>query len=370
MLTDWWKRLEAAPRFGGPRRYVHDLLGTEVARFLERAGVLRQGGIAPSFPCQERRGDQCPRTVIKIGDDYHAVCGNGPIGCRDLILTEYEAALLTADMLGLCRITASALGIRSSSESIHDLNCVHRVGIIMPEPNIRYPAYLVIRSNAQSYAEVLGALVARHAGGPFSMLVPTSRFLTDGMERQAQTRGVSIIALAEVMVLAGDVLSCDADPATVFAPVGHRTPTSFDTADEIVARALVRDGISKHRWQDLDERGYQALSASACNYDIFADEKTRTVRKGHSIRGNIPQSNFRSVEAAVKSRGYFDPNVTGPDLTSGKQLFQRTRQSFDIRSGGSSWKIFKTVRTEEGHAVYAFQPDSDVSFVFIFLARS
>jgi hypothetical protein len=35
--------------------------------------------------------------VIKIGDDYHAVCGNGPIGCRDLILTEYEAALLTTD---------------------------------------------------------------------------------------------------------------------------------------------------------------------------------------------------------------------------------------------------------------------------------
>jgi len=370
MLTDWWKRLEAAPCFGGPRRYVHDLLGPEVAGFLERAGVLRQGGIAPSFPCQERRGDQCPRAVIKIGDDYHAVCGNGPIGCRDLILTGYEAALLTADMVRLCKIIASALGIRASPESIHDLNCVHRVGTFMPEPGIRYPVYIVIRTHAQSYAEVLGALVARHSGRPFSMLVPTARFLTEDIERQARTMGVSIIVLADVTVLAGDRLSCCADPATLFSSLGQRMPAIFDGIGEIVARALVCNGASPPRWQDLDEPAYRALVAVASSFDVFADEQTKTVRTGPigaRQTKTATGSHFRSIRLAVKRRGYFDPFQDDPhERASAQQTFQRARKLFDPRIKGGSWRLFKTVQVE-GRFLYHFSPDSGVSFAFVFL---
>jgi len=373
MLTDWWKRLEAAPRFGGPRRYVHDLLGPEVAGFLERAGVLRQGGIAPSFPCQERRGDQCPRDVIKIGDDYHAVCGNRPIGCRDLILTEHQAALLTADMVRLCRITASALGIRASPESIHDLNGVTRVGTIIPEPGIRYPVYLVIRSNAQSYAEVLGALVARHSGRPFSMLVPTARFLTEDLERHARTLGVSIIVLADVMLLAGDCLSCCADPAMLFSSLGQRTPAIFDGIGEIVARALVCNGKSPLRWQDLDEPAYRALVAEASRFDVFADEQTKTVQTGPigaRQTNTATASHFRSIRLAVKKRGYFDPLLDDPcDRVSAQQIFQRARKLFDPRIGHGSWRLFKTIQGEE-RSLYHFSPDPDVSFAFIFLPES
>jgi len=168
MLTAWWIRLEAAHRFGGPRRYLHDLLGAELAGFLETAGVLRQSGIAPSYPCEERRGEHCPRTVVEIDGAYHAVCGNRPAGCRDLVLTEHEAALLCIDMPGLCRILASALSIRARPESVRDLIGVHLVGFFMPEPGIRYPVYLVAR------ARVLKATPMRsvrwslaRTGGPF-----------------------------------------------------------------------------------------------------------------------------------------------------------------------------------------------------------
>jgi hypothetical protein len=196
MLTAWLIRLEAAHCFGGPRRYLHDLLGTEVAGFLERAGVLRQSAIAPSYPCEERRGDHCPRTVVEIDGAYHAVCGNRPAGCRDLILTEHEAALLCIDVPGLCRILASALGIRARPESIRDLIGIHLVGFFMPEPGIRYPVYLVARSSAQSYADAFGALVTRQDGRPFFALVPTGRFLTDNLEGQMRSNGAVLIALA------------------------------------------------------------------------------------------------------------------------------------------------------------------------------
>jgi hypothetical protein len=303
-----------------------------------------------------------------IGDDFHAVCGNRPIGCRDLILTEYEAALLTTNMMGLCRTLASVLGIRGSPERIGDLNGVHRLGSIIPAPGIRYPVYLVIRSNAQSYAEAFGALVGRQAGTPFSMLVPTGRFLTDQIEHEAQTRGVVILTLADVLVLVDSRFHCAAGPETLFSSLGQRPPSSFGAARQIVAQALVRNGTSRARWQELDEKQYQGLLDEASNYDIFADEGTKTVRKAGFIKDRIPQSYFRLVEAALRSRAHFDPTVAGPDLVSGKQLFQRARQYFDIKSGGSSWKMFKTVRTEQRHSVYAFRPDSDVSFALIFLA--
>jgi hypothetical protein len=366
-LTDWWTQLEVAPAFGGPRRHLHDLLDTDVVKFLEQAGVLRHGGIAPTYPCTERRGDQCPRVVIQIDGAYQAVCGNAPAECPDLILDESEVSLLTTDLLRLCRIIAPALQVLGIPEGIPDLHGVHRIGAIVPQPGIRYPVYFVIRSNARSYAEALGALVARQTGRPFSMLIPTSRFLTDDIEHQARTMGVNIVALADVMVLARDGLACAVDPATLFASVGQRTPPAFGAAGGVVARALVGDRASAPRPQDLDEPRYQELLARACDYDIFADEKTRSVRKGGKVIENIPVSHFRSIEAAVNSRRHFDPTVDGPELASGKQIFQRARQSFDIKADGPSWKIFKTIRTEEKHAVYSFRPDADVSFAFIFI---
>jgi hypothetical protein len=370
MLTDWWKRLEAARDFGGPRRYVHDLLGPEVAGFLERAGVLRQGGIAPSFPCQERRGDQCPRDVIKIGDDYHAVCGNGPSGCRDLILTEYEAALLTTNMMGLCRTLASVLGIRGSPEKIGDLSSVHRVGSITPGPGIRYPVYLVTRPDARSYAEVLGALIARHAGRPFSVLVPTARFLTDEIERQARPMGVSIVVLADVIVLTGDRVSCAADPAKLFASLGQRTPPFFDAADQLVAQAFVCDGISPHRWRDLDEAAYRALVADADSFDVFADEQTKIVHRGPigaRETNTATASQFESIRLALRKRGYFDPFEHDPySRVSAQQIFQRARKLFDPRMGRGPWRLFKTIDGDE-RALYHFNPDRGVSFAFVFL---
>jgi hypothetical protein len=363
-------RLEAAHCFGGPRRYLHDLLGTELAGILERAGVLRQSGIAPNYPCEERRGDQCPRTVVEIDGAYHAICGNRPAGCRDLILTEHEAALLGMDMQGLCRMIASALGIRASPESVRDLVGVHRVGSVIPEPGIRHPVYLVIRSSARSYAEALGALVARQAGRPFAALVPTGRFLTEDVERQARTMGVSIIVLADVTAPEGDRLSCCADPVTLFSSLGQRAPAIVGGVGEMVAQALICNGKSPRRWQDLDEPAYRALVADANSFDVFADEQTKIVHKGPigaRQTNTATASQFGIIQLAVRKRGYIDPFEDDPrSRVSAQQIFQRARRLFDPRTGRGAWRLFKTIEGDEG-SLYHFSPDRGVSFAFVFL---
>ena len=366
MLTDWWTRLEAAPRFGGPRRHLHDLLGNDVAGFLEGAGILRQGGKAPTFPCTERRGDNCPRAVIAIDGEYHAVCGNRPSECLDIVLTEHEAALLSIDMTNLCRGIGAALGIQGNPEVIRDLSGVHRVGFIVAGPGIRHPVFLVIRPSAQSYAEALGALSARQGGAPFVMLVPTDRFLTDGIERQEKDLGVAILVLTDVVEPHDGGFAATTDPKWLFASLGQRPASGLSAAGTIVARALICDGRSLHVWRDLDEKQYQALVTEADGYDVFADQRQRNVRKAGTVKDKIPNSHFNSILSAVTSRGHYDPNVSGPDLTAGKQIFQRARSVFDAKIGRSPWRMFHSVKHEEGHTVYAFRPEPGVSFAYVF----
>jgi hypothetical protein len=370
MLTNWWPQLEEAPSFGGPRRYLHELLGAESVSWLERTGVLRQAGISPSFPCRERGGDHCPRTVVWIDGGYHAVCGNAPACCRALILDEHDVALLTIDILGLCRIIASALAIRATPESIHELNGVHRVGTVIPEPGIRYPVYLVTRCDAQGYAEALGALVVRQAGAPFSLLIPTARFLTENVERQAAALGLSIIVLADVVAHDGDRLSCSADPVTLFSSLGQRATNAFAAGGEIVAWALVCNGKSPPLRQDLDEPAYRALLAEADSFEVFADEQTKIVHKGPSDArqtSTATASQFESIRLAVRKRGYFDPVEDDPqERASAQQIFQRARKLFDPRIGRGPWRLFKTIEGPEG-SLYHFSPDSDASFAFVFL---
>ena len=352
MLTDWWTRLEAAPRFGGPRRHIQDLLASDVTAFLERTGILCQGRTAPSFPCTERRGDNCPRTVVEIDGEYHAVCGNRPSECPDIILTEHEAAHLSISMVGLCRGIGAALGTRGKPEIVRILANVHRVGAIILGPGVKYPVFLVIRSSAQSYAEALGALAARQDGASFLMLVPTDRFLTDGIERQARTLGVTIMALADVLELNDEGLVATTDPKQLLAILGQRTVSGLSAAGTIVARVLICDGRSPPGWRDLDEQQYQALIADTGVYDVFADKRQRYVLKsGAKVKDKIPDSHFSTILSAVKSRGHYDPNICGPDLPAGKQIFQRARSVFDVKTGKSSWRMFQSVKHEEGHTV-------------------
>lgn len=284
MLTDWWTRLEAAPRFGGPRRYIQDLLTSDVTAFLERTGILCQGRASPSFPCTERRGDNCPRTVIEIDGQYHAVCGNRPSECPDIILTEHEAAHLSISMVGLCRGIGGALGTRGKPEIVCDLANVHRVGAIIPGPGIKYPVFLVIRPSAESYAEALGALAARQDGTSFAILVPTDRFLADGIERQARTLGVTIMALADVLKLKDGGLAAATDSKRLIASLDQRPGSGPGAVDPIVAQALICDGGSPHGWRDLNEQQYHALVAEADTYDVFADQRQCSVWKAGTVR--------------------------------------------------------------------------------------
>ncbi|NQV47014.1 MAG: hypothetical protein HQ504_04450 [Rhodospirillaceae bacterium] len=367
MLTDWWTQLEATTRFGGPRRHIQKLLGGDLTLLLEETSILRQGKTAPTFPCSKRRGDGCPRTVIKIEDEYHAVCGNRPSECADLILSEHDVAQLSLNMQALCNKIGTAMSLRGKPEKSSYFTNVHRVGSIILGPGIKYPAYLASRRSAQEYAEVLGAIAAQHNGSAFVMFVPTSQFLTDVIEHQARSLGVTILALADVLVVESGKIVTSRSPEHLFASLGQNSSAGFNDAGVIVARALVCDGTSDRQWVNLDEQGYQTLIAEKDNYDVFADQRQRSVWKAKTVKAKIQDSYFSTVLAAIKWRGYYDPIVHGPGLASDKQTFQNARRIFDPRTGKSPWRIFQSIKHEEGHTVYAFQPEAGVSFAYLFL---
>ena len=190
------------------------------------------------------------------------------------------------------------------------------------------------------------------------------------MERQAQTMGVVIVALADVILLTGDHFSCAADPAKLFASLGQRTPAVFGAADQLVAWALVCDGISPHRWRDLDEAEYRALVADADSFDVFADEQTKIVHKGPIGARETKAataSHFESIRLAVKKRGYFDPIEDDPrERASAQQIFQRRKKPLRPEYEGGAMAAVQN-RAGRGAILYHFSPDPGVSFAFVFL---
>lgn len=362
-----WQQLETNFPLGGTRRHLQDNLGIDVVAALERAGILKQRRLAETYPCPGPRNEECPRQVIEIDGEYLAVCGNNSADCADIILTPADIALLAVDPISLCRGIAKALQIYAKAEPIGMIVDAFRVGTFIPEPGVKHAVFFVVRTSARRYAEAIEALRSRQDGDPFAVLMPTDRFLTDDVGCSIRYTGLTVLALAEVIGLSNGRLAALADPLRLFAGLGQKR-APFGLAPEIVAQALVRNAAQPPRWVDLHQQGYEDLLTTADQYDVFADERDRSVRKksGECHRG-VLVSYFRSIRAAVTKTGRFDPNVEGPDMTSGKQIFQRARAIFDMKSGKSSWRIFPSIKTGERHTVYRFSPDADVSFAFIFL---
>lgn len=361
LLNRLWQRLETGFPPGGPRRHLRSLFGDEAVAAFEHAGVLRPQRLSRTYPCP-RRGQGCERVVVPIGERYLAVCGTSPTECDELDLDRSDIERLVVDPLGLCRAAASVLQIRGNPEAVAGLATVYRVGTFIPEPGIRHPIYLAIRTAPHAYAEVIEALRARQNGNPFGVLMPTDRFLADVIEQQARTAGIVVLALSEIIDLSDGRLAVLADPLRLFASIGQRG-AALSLVATTIAEACVCDGSSPPRWLDLDEQQYQVLLASAGDYGVFADEITKTVAKGQQ-QETAQASYFRIIRQVIRKRGYFDP--AADDLASAQQILQRARKLFDPRRGSGPWRLFKTIKDGEA-TLYHFSPDPGASFAFVFL---
>ncbi len=373
-LGRFWSLIETNFPLGGPRRHLIDLLGDETAAAIEGTRLLSYQRMSDTYPCPHPGGDGCPRQVIELEDgSYHAVCGNDPRECDDLVLQQKAVEHLGIAPKVLCENIARALQVKARFEEIDGLRSVYRIGTFIPDPGVRQPVFLAVRCSEQDYAEVLDALRSRQERGGFAVLVPTDRFVADSTARQMASLGIPLLPLDDVVGIDDGKLTALVDPLTFFEGIGQRGPGMVTTAPSVVARALVCNGDGRRTWRELDEQGYQDLVAAADDYLIFADERGKTVTKGSGARrttkAKVQVAYFRMIHAAAnKTAGYFDPSIDGPaDQMSDKQVFQRARKVFDIKhDDNKTWTLFDSEKPEN-HAVYRLNPDSGTAFAFVFL---
>jgi hypothetical protein len=346
---------------------VKGRIGAAAAQFLESHGILRQAGIARSIPCERCRVGM--REIIDIGGDYHAVCESGAAQCPDMMITQEDAAALAFDMTALSRAVGTALGLQGRPEPVRDIGGVHRLGTTLSAPGLRHPVFFANRSTVHDYVEALGTLIARQKGAPFALLLVTSRFFSGDLERLAREHGVIVLALAEIVMVENDRFAAVDDVQRLLTGLGATRSSALETKTAVVGRAYLCDGTSRPAWRDLDDLQYGELLAEARRYDVFADQRTRCIWKSGVIaHERVPESHFRTINAALLARAHYDPNIEGPDKTSGKQIFQRARAEFDLKTGKKSgWRLFKSIQNEDEHVVYSFQPDAGLAFVFVFL---
>ena len=375
-LARFWELLETNFPLGGPRRHLIDLLGGKLVGELEAAELLTYQRISDTYPCPRPGGDGCPRQVFEMPDGtYHAVCGNDPRECDDLVLQQEDVEHLGVEPKTLCDSVARALQVRPRFEELDGLRGVFHVGTFIPEAGIKHSVFLAVRCSDSDYSEVLDALRSREERGAFAVLVLTNRFIADDVARQMSSLGIPLLQLDDVIGIDDGKLTALVDPLTYFQRIGQTGPGTTTTAPSVVAQALICDGKGKRTWHDLGERQYQELVAAASKYLIFADELTKTVVKGNAedrtTKSKVGVAHFRMIRAAAdKTAGYFDPAIEGPDedQVSGKQIFQRARAVFDIKRG-KTWTLFKSVKVDN-HAEYHLNPDESATFALVFLPTS
>ena len=377
-IDRFWQLLESNFPLGGPRRHLMSLLGENSVESLEIIGVLTFGRISDTYPCPHPGGDSCPRQVTAMKDgSYHAVCGNEPPQCEDLVLSQRDVEYLRLDPRVLCEAVAKALQVRMRFEEFVGFHAVYRIGTFIPDPGIHHGVFNVVRCSKGDYAEALDALRSRWEYEGFAVLVPTNRFLSSDTSRQMATLGIPLLPLDDAIGIVDNRLTALIDPLYYFRGIGQRRFGATRTSSLIMARALVCNKQGHYRWHDLDEQGYQDILAASGDYLVFADERSKTVVKGsgnkRKTKHNVKTAYFRMMHAAVtKTAGYFDPEIDGPDedQVSGKQIFQRARAVFDLKHPGENvWTLFKSARVDN-HAVYHLSPDDRVTFAFIFLPTS
>jgi hypothetical protein len=366
-LGAFWQLLETNFPLGGPRRHLRELLRAELVAAVEAAGVLKNRHVAERYPCPRPGGDGCPRVVIERDDGtVVAVCGNEPGECADFELAPTDLDVLAVVPEELCETIAKALQIRPGVAALSGLRNAYRVGTFIPEAGIKHAIYLLARCSEREYAEAIDALRTHAAGQTLAVLVPTERFLSDEVRRQASTAGLLLVPLLDAVGLDGAGLRALGDPLTLFSSIGR--PAATGLAATVVARALVRGAGGAMGWRELDDAEYRGLVAAADSYDIFADELTKSVAKGkgpeRAQTTNVQASHFKMIRTAIEAKANFDPGTGDDDGVSAKQIFQRARQVFDVKNG-SSWTLFKTDKVDN-HAVYRFDPDASVSFAFVF----
>jgi hypothetical protein len=369
-LARFWTELETNFPLGGPRRRLGELVGDDVARALEAAGVLKYQRLADRYPCPRPGGEGCPRQVVELEDgSYEGICGNDPPECPDLRLKEEDLAFLAVVPEELCAVIAKALQIRPAVEVLPGRRHVLRVGSFMPEAGVKHTVYLAVRTNERDYGECFDALESS-AVGTFAVLVPTDAFISEDARRALASVAAPVVALADTIDLGDAGLTTLVDPLKLFAAIGRHGPGPLATAPSVVARALLRSGGGRAQWHDLDQSAYNHLVATAGQYDIFADELSRSVTKGRGKdreqQTGVKSSYFKMIRAGADRRSNLDPVADGPseEGVSGKQIFQRARKAIDLGSG-KNWALFKT-DIADNHATYRFDPDNSVTFALVF----
>jgi hypothetical protein len=370
-LIAFWEILETNFPLGGLRRHLGELVGEDVVRALEDAGVLKYLRVADRYPCPRPGGEGCPRHVVELDDgSYEAVCGNDPPECPDFPLKKEDLAFLAVVPDELSAAVAKVLQIRAAVEVLPGRRHVFRVGSFIPEAGIKHIIYLAARCNERDYGECLDALKVHAAGQTFAVLVPTERFISEETRRSLASVAAPVIALVDAIDLSDAGLTALVDPLKLFGAIGRHGPGPLATAPSVVARALLRSAGGSAKWHDLDQGAYDHLVSTASQFDIFADELSRSVTKGRGKnrkhKTGVKSSYFRMIRAGADRRSDFDPATDGPseEGVSGKQIFQRARKAVDLGSR-NTWALFKT-DIADNHATYRFDPDTSVTFALIF----
>jgi len=207
-----WGVLESVPGLSLSLMEWRSRLGPEFS--LLEPFLRPTGEYASSYACPDPARPGCLHRVVEHGlDDLVGVC---PEGCPTAPLRRSDILIYEVNLPRFAAMLAAALGVRIQQEPVAGLAATLRLGEYSPTAGYRYPVYLAVQMEPESFRRVVERLSAGH-GGPFILLAPTHELRSSESDTLLQRKQSCFLALSDILRPSADgQLEVTASPEEVF----------------------------------------------------------------------------------------------------------------------------------------------------------
>lgn len=333
-LNRFWQTLENLIGCADSRHAWSTALegGFEQVSFLLRS----TGMLASTVSCPSPGGQFCPRQVRPDGDgSFVAACGNRPAECPELRLSLEDVRVYALDAERLAHDLARALSLRAGYAPIPRMQQTSRVGYCDVARGAKFAVYLTIQESPEDYITVLAGLQALH-DGPFAMLVPTSRFLTDNCTVVVAQRPIDVVVLQEIIVAtACSALGCDMRPEITFAKAWNATMPNGGASDKNRAWVLPADA----RWEEMRFE-FEAPEMLRVTFRKETRKFEPVDLKMRDERKKRPNLQWTTLQGLARKRGvldWIDPSQRTKGKKQKQALSDRLQAAFGITDDPIPW---------------------------------
>ena len=198
------------------------------------------------YPCPHPSPGHCPRSIVDYGDgQYAAICRDPHKVCPDVPLDPGDVVVHELGVAGFSEVLAEPVGFRWEKPKVRG-DGTWVLGVSVRPETRGQPVFLIVLPATPRFRAAVERLLF-DVPGPFVIVAPTNTHRNVEVQEHLQRRGLSFLALEDVVGLSdgGQFVALDADCGS-----NQLQPTAVEDRPRAVKEFTVRH---KCKVKDIQE---------------------------------------------------------------------------------------------------------------------